>query len=158
MFSAIESEYIKSIISSYMNNGYKYYIAHTITETNNPYDIALIFTNDKVEAICDYIYFVKNAVIIYIDSSNRNDNNYSLSVHNREYIYRGSFTGSYEIHEAEFVYSNIPVSYDITGTVLNGDIMTSGLINKQSFDLSFITVFLLCIILGFIFVNKVMFK
>ena len=44
MFSAQETQWLQSIIEAMHNQGYKYYLARTVTENNNEYDVLVVFS------------------------------------------------------------------------------------------------------------------
>ena len=59
MLSSLESEYLKGLISVYKSKGYKYYIAHTVTETNNDYDVCIYLSKTEIKAIDQNILVLK---------------------------------------------------------------------------------------------------
>lgn len=155
MFTSVESDFIKAFVNSYYNAGYKQYIVHTITESDNDYDMCFVFSKNEIEAISDNNFVVSEGIIIYIDSSSRNDRNNS-SIHSREDIHRISFSGSYQINIAEFVYTNAHFDYDVSSILLNGDILESNTYNKEIHTLSFLTLFILVLIFLYMFVTKIL--
>lgn len=76
MLTAVELEYVKSLISTYYLKGYKYYLCTTVTEygtSNTDYDLCIYFSKEPIEAITDNYFEVKNGIQIYIDSSSKRD-------------------------------------------------------------------------------------
>ena len=107
MLTAVESEYIRGLISVYQLKGYKYYMCHTVTENNNNYDACIYFSKDEIMAIDNNIFSVSSGVKIYIDSSSRSYN-YQTGYNDspRTLIADNSFNGNVNVNVAEFVYTN----------------------------------------------------
>lgn len=154
MFSAVENDFIKSFVSAYFNEGYKYYIVHTVTETGNDYDLRFIFSKEDIQAVSDNDFVVVDAVVVDVDTSSRSDN-YNQSIHSRETISQISYSGAYEVNVAEFVYTNATPQFEGNTIVLNGDILASGTFNVDMFTWSFLTVFMLVLIFIYMFVSNI---
>lgn len=76
MLTAVELEYVKSLISIYYSKGYKYYLITTVTEIGSnasDYDLCIYFSKEPIEAITDNYFQVKNGIQIFIDSSSKRD-------------------------------------------------------------------------------------
>lgn len=121
MFSVQEENYIKGLIASYYKHGYKYYLCHTVTESNNTYDFYIYFSKEEISAITSDTFELKNAVFMKVDSSQRNDNGYNGSTHSRDVI-QDSFSEIVNVHQAEFIYTNAVVNYKTDSIALNPDI------------------------------------
>lgn len=146
MFTQVESDYLKSLINFYKKQGYDYYLAHTVTENYNNYDMCIYFSKEEIEASTDNTFNIKNAIVINIDSSSRNDNN-NTSVHSRDIIVNSNYSGSLLVHSAEFIYTNAILGYTETSFCINPDILESG-VSSYKLDLSsYIIIFLLVLIL-----------
>ena len=140
MFSSIEIDYLKGLLNVYLKNGYKYYVAHTITQNNNNYDFVVYLSKDKITShTSSSFYLSDNSIVIYIDSSARNDNGYNPSLHSRDII--DTFSGAISVDVAEFIYTNVDVSYSLTSDTLNPDILLSSSYSYNSNLLGFTILF-----------------
>ena len=142
MFTSQENEYIRNLVISNLNNGYKNYICKTITERNNDYDFTCYFTkNDIVKS--NNIYTIKNYTYYLIDTSS------SYDVSNKNYSSTGD-TYQLSINSNEFYYSNLEGFVDVVSD-LNYD-----KVNNISYNIDlnymYLIVLLLCmpIIIGFV--------
>ena len=142
MFTQVEENYIKGLISSYKKLGYNYYICHTITENNNDNDIAIYFSKDEIKAITSTTFDISNGIHITIDSSSRNDSGYYLSTGYRSTISDNNYNNILSVNKAEFIYTNATLDYSETSLVLNPDIelnnSSSYIINKINYLLLFV--------------------
>lgn len=140
MFSSVEIDYLKGLLNVYIKNGYKYYVAHTITQNNNNYDFVVYLSKDKITSHSSSSFYLSdNSIVIYVDSSSRNDNNYNSSLHSRDSI--STFSGAISIDIAEFIYTNVDVSYSLTSDSLNPDILLSSSDSYNSKLLDFTILF-----------------
>jgi hypothetical protein len=99
MFTQQELEFIKALVESMRGQGYDYYIARTVTEDNNSYDVEIVFSTVEIRATGLYGFADCDGVIYRLDSSSgRSDLNTKLTVSN--------FSGSYTVPSREFVYTN----------------------------------------------------
>ena len=152
MFTQVETDYLKSLINFYKKQGYDYYLAHTVTENYNNYDMCIYFSKEEIKASTDNTFSIKNAIVINIDSSGRNDNNnYSTSA--RDIISNSNYSGSLLVHPAEFIYTNAILDYEAVSFCINPDILESGVnsYNNNLFSLSIL--FLLTLILLYHFIH-----
>lgn len=122
MFTQVEENYILALINSYKKDGYNYYLAHTVTETDNNYDIYIYFSKEEIVAISNNIFDLSNCICVRIDSSSRNDNSYNTSTHSRSSIINSNYSDVLTINQAEFIYTNAKCTYDKTSIVVNPDI------------------------------------
>lgn len=122
MFSQVEENYIKGLIGSYTRQGYKNYICHTVTENDNVYDIYIYFSKEEIKANNSLSYTIKNGILLRIDSSQRNDNGYNLSTHPRVVLANSNYNGTISINQAEFIYTDASIDYEITTSVVQPDI------------------------------------
>lgn len=143
MFSSVEVDYLKGLVNSYEKKGYKYYIAHTVTENNNNYDFVVYLSQDKIEShSSSSFYLTDNSIVIYIDSSQRNDNSYSPSIHTRDVLQQ--YKGLVRVDVAEFIYTNATVLYSLIEEPLNPDILLSSSDSYSSITLSYTTIICVC--------------
>lgn len=99
MFTQQELDFIKALVESMRGQGYDYYIARTVTEDNNSYDVEIVFSTVEIRATGLYGFADCDGVIYRLDSSSgRSDLNTKLTVSN--------FSGSYTVPSREFVYTN----------------------------------------------------
>ena len=117
MLSSLESEYLKGLISTYKLKGYGYYLAHTVTENNNDYDVCVYFSKSKIKAIDQNIFSIENGLKIYIDSSSRS---YNTSYNTpRVVLADNNFNATISVNVAEFVYTNSILGYSEETYVLD---------------------------------------
>lgn len=145
LFTQVEENYLKSLINTYKKQGYDYYLCHTVTETDNNYDIYLYVSKEEIKAVSTTRFDLTNAISIKIDSSSRNDNSYNPSTHSRDYIENNNLTTSLEINQAEFIYTNAICSYETTSGCLNPDLLLQGTDSISSLYLSIVCVVVLVI-------------
>lgn len=125
MFSSVEVDYLKGLLNVYAEQGYKYYIAHTITQSNNNNDFVVYLSKDKITSHSSSSFYLSdNSIVIYVDSSSRNDNGYNSSLHSRDTL--DSYSGLVRVDIAEFIYTNAKVEYSSTQDIINPDILLSG--------------------------------
>lgn len=124
MFTSVEVDYLKGLLNTYASRGYKYYVAHTVTETDNNYDMLVYLSKNEITSSRPNTFNIPdNSIVISIDSSSRNDNSYNPSVHSRDIL--GFYHGNLEVNIAEFIYTNSDVTYELTTNVINPDILMS---------------------------------
>lgn len=153
MFTAQESEYLKSLISVYQARGYKYYLAHTVTENYNDYDFYVYFSKEEITASTDENFVLHNAIFLKIDSSTRssyNDNNGT-----RDILANNNFSGTVTVHTAEFVYTNAVLGYEQTLFPINPDLTKSGVTSYSNDSFSIILLVILTTILLFNFIRNI---
>ena len=138
MFTSVEENYIKGLISSYYKHGFKYYICHTVTENNNNYDVYIYFSKEKIKAITPISFDISNGIFIKIDSSSRNDNTYNPSIDYRILISDSNYSDVISVNKAEFIYTNAIVDYEVTSLVVNPDITMNSSSNYSTFKLDYI--------------------
>lgn len=153
MFSAVEENYIKGLISSYYKEGYSYYICHSVTETNNSYDIYIYLSKNEITAITPLTFDVTDGIFLKIDSSTRNSyndsNNYRL-LHSD-----GAYTGIVSVDKAEFIYSNASVDYDSTTLAINPDIVYNGSNSYFTDRVSYLNLVILFVFFLYIFLKDI---
>lgn len=140
MFSAVEESYLKGLIESYRNQGYRYYLAHTVTETNNNYDMYVYFSKKEIKAITSTMFDMTNAVCLRVDSSSRNDNSYNGSTHSRIDIFNSSYSNVLSVNQAEFIYTNAEISYTSSNIVVQPDIEYSVIGSTTDFAILFVLI------------------
>lgn len=134
MLTQIEHDYCKSLVDTYYSKGYKYYLIHTITDTNNNYDVCIYFSKTEISGLNDNYFFIDHGLRIYLDSSSKNYN-YSGS---RDTV--DSFSGNVTIDVAEFIYTNAKTEYNYSLIPVNPDIMVDYSYNNINFCLVFLLV------------------
>lgn len=154
MLSAVESEYIRGLISSYQSKGCKYYMCHTLTENNNNYDTCIYLSKDEIRAIDNNIFSIRNGIKIYIDSSSRSYS-YQAGYNDtpRTLIVDNNFNGNVNVNVAEFVYTNAIADYSESVYILNPDIIKSGVSSYTNDSFSVILLVLVVSILLFNFIR-----
>lgn len=155
MFSQVEENYIKGLIGSYFKQGYKYYVCHTVNETDNVYDIYIYFSKEEIKALNSNSYKLDKSICLKIDSSTRNDNSYNPSIHSRTILSNSNYTGDLDINEAEFIYTNATLDYEISVDTINPDINYNGHSVSDSFY-SIGILFILVILFVYTFVKDIL--
>lgn len=157
MFSTVEENYIKGLISAYSKLGYKYYICHTVTENYNNYDIYIYFSKSEIKAITPLTFDVFNGIYLKIDSSARNDNNYNPSTDYRIVVSNSNYNDVVSVDKAEFVYTNAVITYNTSDSlVINPDILLNNSSDYNTLHMNFLLCCLVCIILLFEFICKIL--
>ena len=121
MFSTVEESYIKGLISSYYQKGYKFYVVHTITENNDEYDACIYFSKSEIKAITPLTFDVTNGVCIKLDSSSRYSYNDSSNIY-KSLLVDGNYNNILSVDKAEFIYTNAKTTYAETSLPINPDI------------------------------------
>ncbi len=145
MLSAQELEYVKGLVGAYYKKGYKYYLCHTVKESNNVYDVYVYFSKEEIKAITSDTFDVTNGLLVRIDSSQRNDNSYNGSTHSRDEV--SNVSSIVSVHQAEFIYTNAIADYS-TNLVVNPDLNYSNLTAQNTHLLGGVFVML---IIAFLF-------
>lgn len=143
MFSTAELDYIKALINSYSASGYKYYLCHTITESNNDNDFCIYFSKEEIKANNHNSFSVKDALIIYVDSSNY------YNTTNSKVQFVNYYTGDVNISVKEYIYTNAKVTFEYTSYALNPDIS----INYNYNHLSMISICIVTILFLYIVIS-----
>lgn len=155
MFSALEESYIKSLINTYKKHGYSHYVVHTVTENDNIYDFYIYFSRDEITFSNSYTFELSdNSLMLKIDSSSRNDNNYNPSTGHRDIVFYKR--GIVNVNIAEFIYTDCNFTYSLIDDCLNPDIMYSGV---DSYNINLISLSLLFIctsIFLFMFIKSIL--
>lgn len=139
MFSSNEYEYIQSLVGTYQKQGYNYYLCHTISDNSySDYDICIYFSKDKIEAVTDNYFEVKNGIQIYIDSSQKSS--YGNSNIN-DNVVSSSYNNFVSVDKAEFVYTNADLieGYTIESMAINPDLS----VNSNYSELNYVIVILI---------------
>lgn len=156
MFSQTEENYIKALINTYKQQGYNYYLTHTITETDYNYDIYLYVSKEEIKAVTPTTFDLTNAICIYIDSSSRNDNTYNPSTHSRDRIENGNLTASVEVNQAEFIYTNATFTYSETVGCINPDLLLQSSDSYVSLRISAVIIFILIVTFLYTFFTNIL--
>ena len=155
MFTAVENEYLKGLLNVYKEQGYKYYVAHTVTETDNNYDMYVYLSKEKITSSSPTTFnLADNSIVIYIDSSSRNDNSYNPSIHTRDILY--VYSGELKVNLAEFIYTNAEVSYTLIDNSLNPDILLSGANSYDNKLFSYGLMFIVVSIFLYMFIKSIL--
>ena len=120
MFSTNQTEYVKTLLPTYAEQGYKYYIAYTNSDnityySTNP-DLYIIFSQDKITASDGYNYTIpEESLIISIRTGNYSS---SSSANNDERVLVNQYVNeTLFIDEWEHIYTNA----EFTGHTLQPD-------------------------------------
>ena len=116
MFSAVEIQYLQALVETMRGQGYKYYIARTVTESGNDFDLEVVFSAKEITAAGMYQYQVRDGVRYRVDSSGSSTNNRSARVD------VGTANGNYSVPVWEHVYTN--AVFD--GSILQPDVRELG--------------------------------
>lgn len=155
MFTSVETEYLKGLLNSYASKGYKHYVSHTITESDNNYDFVVYLSKDEITSSSPNKFNIPdNSIQIYVDSSSRNENNYNPSLHSRDILY--NYHGTLEVDVAEFIYTNSKVTYDSITNTINPDILLSSSNSYQSNVLDYSLLFVLISIFLYLFIKSIL--
>lgn len=156
MFSQVEENYIKSLINTYLKEGYKYYVCHTVTETDNTYDVYIYFSKEEIKAISQETFDITNGIYIQFDSSSRNDNSYNSSTHSRIRVVNESVTDIVSINQAEFIYTNAVYEYSTANTIVNPDLMLQSSDSYLSIIFMYVCIAILVITFLYTFFTNVL--
>lgn len=155
MFTAVESEYLKGLLNVYCELGYKYYVAHTVTESDNYYDMYVYLSKDEITSSSPNRFNLSdNSVVIRIDSSSRNDNSYNSSTHSRDTLFVHS--GELTVNLAEFIYTNADVTYSLIDNSLNPDVLMSGVNSYDNKLFSYSLMFMVVSIFLYMFIKSIL--
>ena len=122
MFSAQELEWIKALIETMRQKGYKYYVAHTITENNNDIDVVVYFSEQPITGNGLYNFTITGGIRYSLDSSG-----YYSNDSNEARTKVSNYSGNINVSRTEFVYTNAEYS----GTSIQPDIrQLGGVINE----------------------------
>ena len=100
MFSAQETQWLQSIIEAMHNQGYKYYLARTVTENNNEYDVLVVFSESPIIGNGLYSYKIVDGVVYSFDSSgysSYNNNNARVAVSSFNVLIRSLSMNTYTL-------------------------------------------------------------
>lgn len=98
MFTAVELEYITSLIESMRGQGYDYYIARTVTERDVSSDLEVVFSDSEIFADSLYSYRGISGYRYTVDSGSGTDGVKRVNV--------TSITGTYTVPQTEHCYTN----------------------------------------------------
>lgn len=110
MFSTNQLEIVKSLVPTMREQGYKYYIAYTYTDTSSSWggtvdpDLYFVFSKEKITAQSGYKYTIPENSIQYVCRTS----NYSTSTSavNTDRMKKQSISGQLNINLYEHIYSN----------------------------------------------------
>lgn len=128
MLSTTEQEYIKSIIDTYSQHGYKYYVlvSRRTNYYTDDFEYFLYLSTKNVSSSYSNTFVVSDGILVKIDTSTKGNNNSD----NNLVVER--FDGVLSVDVAEFVYTNAKVDYDFTTEALNPDVMLGGDVNYET--------------------------
>lgn len=150
MFSTNQIEYVKTLLPTYAEQGYKYYIAYTNNDNTNYYstnpDLYIIFSQDKITASDGYNYELnpETSVIITIRTGNYSS---SSSANNDERVVVNQYVNeTLFIDEWEHIYTNA----EFTGHTLQPDynLISGGETNVRLEAITFVLLVSLFITIG----------
>ena len=154
MFSNTEVEYVESLVNVYKSKGYKYYLAHTVTERYNSVDVEIYFSKEEIKASTEDIFIVKNGLKITLDSGSRNYENTIYSP--RILLADSNFNGTVNVNVEEFIFTNASLNYELTQSVVNPDIMISQPVSPEFNLFSYSLLFLVVSIFIYMFVKSIL--
>lgn len=155
MFTTVENEYLRGLLNVYYEKGYKNYIAHTVTETDNNYDFYVYLSKDKITANSSHDFVLSdNSIVIYVDSSARSTSGYNPSNSSRDLV--SFFSGDLHVHIAEFIYTNANFSYSLINEPINPDILMSGVNSYDNKIFSFGLMFVVVSLFLYMFIKSIL--
>lgn len=141
MWSEVNKEYVKELIITNRNE-YPYYVATTCTywgsysDYNRP-AFKVYFSKEPITANGLYNFVFKDPAVVYsVISNNANTNS------NNARVQIGSFSGSLNVDEYEFVYTNA----QFNTVSIQPDILSTNLVTQSHFD--GVSLILITILLG----------
>ena len=141
MFTAQETQWIQALIETMQQKEYRYYLARTVTESNNEYDVIVIFSKSPIDGLGVYRYKIVDGVVYSFDSSG-----YSSYNSTDARVAVSTFDGTYTINQYEHVYTNA----EFSGTTLQPDVrMLGGANNVQIQAVPYLVVLLILVLVGF---------
>lgn len=140
MFSAQELEWIEALIETMRGKGYKYYVAHTVTENNNDADAVVVFSKEPVVGNGLYSFTVSEGVRYTLDSSG-----YSSYQGGGARTAVDAYSGRLNVADTEFVYTNAQYA----GSTLQPDIRMTGGVAYESTQTATILVAMLLLFVVF---------
>ena len=148
MLNVQDLDYVRSLINTYKKQGYNYYLLTTNSDSSVNADIYLFLSKEKIEALDDVSFSIKNGIRINIDTSYRyNEHPDVLSMRNE------IVNNVYIIDKYEFVYTNCVYNYKATQSIIYPDILLSG---ADSYDGIYVISFLLIIIFLYMFFKSIL--
>lgn len=152
MLSVQELEYIRSLISVYSKEGYKYYVCVTQSDTNIDTDIYLYLSKNKIKALNNKTFSSDSMIRIDIDTSyNRyNDKPTILNLVN-------NVPGNlFVIDTYEYVYTNCEFDYATTEQNYYPDLLLSNSDSYESLGNMYLSTFLLVSIFLYLFIKSIL--
>lgn len=142
MFTAVEMEWLQALIETMYQSGYKYYLARTVTERNNNYDVVVLFSRSPITGNGLYSYTATDAVVYSYDSSG-----YSYgSEDSGARVAVSSHNGNYTVPQYEHVYTNA----EFSGATLQPDIRQTGGANNEPIQaVPLLVALLVLVLIGF---------
>lgn len=154
MFTSVEIDYLKGLINTYFMKGYKYYVARTVTESDNDYDIYVYLSKEKIIASSSSSFVLpEGTLLIKIDSSSRSDGYYS-SLGSRDVL--SAYEGTINIDVAEFVYTNAELNYKLITDVVNPNLLYTGSSNITDTYTNYALLFLVVIAFLYTFIKSIL--
>ena len=151
MFNEQEFEYVKNLVSTYMKQGYKYYVCYTNSDDDVDIDVTICFSKNVIHAVNDTIFNIPNGIKITLKSSNYRYNERPDVINLQTYI-SGDLV---VVNDYEYIYTNAIIDYETTEYVVYPDLLYSD-INYGNTQYLYISVFLLAIIFLYMFVNSIL--
>lgn len=147
MFSDSELNYLSGLINRYKQEGYKYYLLHTVSSEDSDYNICLYLSKEQIIASSSDNFILPDLTLeLHI-------NTYDLSV-NRDILFIEH--GDIEVSSNEFVYTNSKLNYELINYPINPDLLVSSFDSSNSNTYSLVTIFLLCSIFLYLFIKSVL--
>lgn len=140
MLTATELEYCKMYLTKARDEGYKYYVVQTVTESGSDYDVCIYLSRDKIVCSSPTTFSISDSKKVLLDSSsgtyNGSGSRFSI----------GTFSGVLSVNKWEFCYTNAELQ---GGTLLPdiNDLGGNANVNFQAVGLLVACVF--CLLIGF---------
>ena len=147
MLSDSELNYIIGLINRYKQEGYDYYLLHTVSDEDSGYNICLYLSKEQIIANTSDKFVLPDLTLeLHI-------NTYDLST-SRDILFIEH--GEIEIDTNEFVYTNAKTNYELIDYPVNPDLLVSSADSSNSNMYSLVSIFLMCSIFLYIFIKSVL--
>lgn len=153
MLSNVESEYIKALVNTYKQEGYNYYLCHTITERYNDVDVCIYFSKEEIKASAENIFIIHNGLKITLDSSSRS---YDTTISSpRILLVDNNYNSVVNINLEEFIYTNADRNYELTQFIVNPDLMVSMPLNPETSLFNAALLFIVMVTFLYLFLKNI---
>ena len=134
MFSTAQDAYVRNVVEVMRIKGYEHYVARTVTETGNNYDLDIVFSKTSITGSSMTSYIISSGIRYQVDTSA-----YSASAGSHARVVTGTYNGTYTVPVYEFVYSNASFS---SSTAVQPDVrFLSGVQSENTLNISMLVMF-----------------